>query len=48
LQHIFADLFDPAGNPVAVQRSERLQRSQDQKNQSALKNIRLIGAITVH
>src|SRR5207249_11500407 len=47
-QHVFADLLDPARNAVTVQRSERLQRSQNEKNQSTLENIRLVCTRTSH
>ena len=48
LQQILADLLNPARNAVTMERSECFERSQDEENQGALEDIRLIGTFISH
>src|SRR5712692_2761938 len=41
LQHFFADLLDPPGDPVAVQRPHHLKSFEDHQIKRALQNFRL-------
>jgi hypothetical protein len=48
LQQLVADLLDAPRDAITMQRSQPLQRAENQKNQSALKYFALVGPVISH